>query len=174
VRGRFLFRSCWLPVRGFTSLELVATVAITLVVSAIAVSAYRTHSVRREVHAHLAAVAPVQTLVAYAYSRTGVPPPSERDVPGLIDFVRLSADLPVVAVEHGRIEIRFGEKSDQSLRGRALQLTPVQTADGAVLWLCGNEPDRVGLHPLGFVDGASSPGHGATTIELRFLPLECR
>ena len=59
---------------GIATIELIAIIAITLLMIALAVAAYRTYSMRQEVRAGLAAVAQVERLVVDAFARTGVPP----------------------------------------------------------------------------------------------------
>jgi type IV pilus assembly protein PilA len=149
-------------------------IAVTLVMAALAVSAYRTYSVRGEVRAAVAAVAQVQDLVTDAFGRTGMPPVSERDVPGMDGATPRHRSVEAVAITHGRIEIRFGNDADESLRGQSLYVAPFETMDGEVLWLCGNRPPDVGLYRLGLFGGAPPPPPLATTVEPRYLPSECR
>ena len=139
---------------------------------ALTVSAYRTYSVRQEVRAALAAVSEVQTLVAHTFDRTGVPLLSEGDTPALVSPPHRY--IETVTIERGRIAIRFGSDADERLRGRSLYLTPFETVDGEVSWLCGNRPADVGLYPLGLFGGTAPPAQLSTTVEPRYLPVECR
>jgi hypothetical protein len=162
--------------KGFSVLELGLVVTSSLIVVAVAVAAYRTHGVRAQVAASLAQAEPAQKLVVAAFENTGIPPadsaatgldPTTRHLLGgtYIDFVE---------VRHGRIDLRFGERADPALAGRTLSLTPFETADQRVVWICGNEEPGVGLNPLGFAGGASQAERPTTTIEARFLPPVCR
>ena len=162
------------PARGIVAIELAAVIAVTLVMVALAISAYRTYSARSEVSRTLAAIEPVQTLVAHAYEVTGVPPASHRDVPGWPEAMVPPPLLQAIAVKHGHLEVRFGADAAAGLRGKTLHITPLETTDGHVVWHCGEGPPGVGLNPLGFVDGTNRAAELSTTVERRFLPDECR
>jgi len=177
VRGRWLSSvraEALAPSRGIATVELALVVAVTLVMAAVAVSAYRTYSVRSEVRTVVAAVAQVQNMITEAFGRTGMPPISERDVPGMQGAAPRHSYVEVVAIDHGRIEIRFGSDADVSLRGQSLYVAPFETMDGEVVWLCGNRPPDVGLYPLGLFDGAPPLPPLLTTVDPRYLPSECR
>ena len=178
MRGRSLYsqraRSAPSPLRlsrGIATIELGAVVAVTLVLVAVAASAYRTYSVRREVRTTLAAMMPVQELVTDAVARTGVPPASESDMPAT---ALPHQYIESVTIEHGRIAIRFGDDADESLRGRSLSVSPFETMDGEIFWLCGSHRAGVGLYPLGLFGGTRLPERVLTTVDDRFLPPECR
>ena len=160
--------------RGIAAIELAAVIAVTLLMVALAVSSYRTHTVRRQVGESLAAVVPLQELVRKAFDGTGVPPASERDVPGSWAAMPPLRAIEAVTIKHGAIEIRFGNDADTSLRGRVLDVTPFETTEGQVVWLCGDAPAEVGLYPLGFFGGTNLPTGLQTTVDPRYLPAECR
>jgi prepilin-type N-terminal cleavage/methylation domain-containing protein len=181
VRGRWRFGTSANAItrpralcRGFTAIELVSVVAVTLVMAAVAASAYLTYPARREVSKTLLTVVPIQILVADSFERSGVPPASEHAIPGLQSVVPQYAPIEEVAVKHGRIEILFGRGAAASLRGKVLHLTPFETAEGHVTWQCGNGAAEVGLYPLGFVGGTSRAVELVTTVQPRYLPGECR
>jgi type IV pilus assembly protein PilA len=155
------------------TIEIAAVIATTLIVVAVGVSAYRTYSVRREIRASLEAVAIVQELVVNTFEHTGIPPATEREVTRLAS-VTLRRPIEAVAIEHGRIELRFGETADRALRGRTLHVTPFETTDSHIVWICGRRPVGVGLYPLGFFNGTNRTTETVTTIEARYLPAECR
>ena len=74
----------------------------------------------------------------------------------------------------GRVDVRFGRNADDAIAGRTLSLTPFETADQRVVWLCGNKLPGPGLEPLGFAGGAAEPVQILTLIDVRFLPPSCR
>ena len=172
VRGRWRFGAG--HVRGIAAIELAAVIAVTLVMVALATSAFVTYSARIEVSRSLLAVAPVEALIAHAFKKTGVPPASEHDVPGLPDALAAHRLLQPIVINHGRIEIRFGSDAVASLRGKTLRLTPFETSDGRVVWRCGDGVADVGLYPLGFVAGTNRATESPTTIDARYLPQACR
>jgi hypothetical protein len=116
----------------------------------------------------------VQPLVTLAFHRTGSPPASELDVPALASLLRLDPHGHAVTIEHGQIALQFSGNAKPNLRGRSLHLRPFETMDGQITWLCGNHHVSAGLYPLGFLAGTNRPAKLETTIEPRFLPLECR
>jgi hypothetical protein len=180
MRGRWRFSLSSRAARtrrsglGIATIEIAAVLAATLVMVTLAVSAYRTHSVRREVRATLTAVTPLQSLVTAAFERSGVPPISELDVPALEPAALRHRYLEAVTIAHGRIQLRFGGDADDDLRGRSLSVSPYETMDGKISWLCGTRAPGVGLYPLGFFGGTMPPGELLSTVERRYLPPECR
>ncbi len=160
--------------RGVAAIELAAVIAITLLMAALAVSAYRTYTARQEVRGSLTAVTAVQQLVTDAFNRTGVPPVSERELPGLSAAKQRHRFIEAVTIKHGAIEMLFGSDAEKSLRGRSVQITPFETMDGEVVWICGIRPPDVGLYPLGFSGGTNLEAQTGTTVEPRYLPSECR
>jgi pilin len=79
-----------------------------------------------------------------------------------------------VEVVDGRIDLRFGRAADSAIAGQVLSLTPFETADLEVVWVCGSAVPDVGLHPLGFSGGFRQAVQAPTSIERRYLPPECR
>jgi type IV pilus assembly protein PilA len=161
--------------RGFTLPELLAVVAVTAIVGAVGVSAYRTYTVRAEIANAIAATLTARERVAAAFKTTGLPPRNRlaagidpgRD-PAWGDYVD---DIDIV---NGRIEIRFGRAADDAIAGRTLSMTPFETIDQRVVWMCGNRLPDVGLKPLGFAGGAPEPVQVLTPIDARYLPPSCR
>lgn len=160
--------------RGIATVDILGVIALTLVMMALAVSAVRTYSARSEISRTLLAVAPVQALISYSFERTGVPPASEDDVPGLNDAIAGYRVVETIEVEHGRIAIRYDHDAVTSLRGKTLYLTPFETTDGRVVWICGDGAADVGLYPLGFSGGTNRPTELVAMVEPRYLPSGCR
>ena len=161
--------------RGFTLVELLLVLGATLLVVAMGMSAYRTYTVRAEIAASLASAAGVQGSVAAAFRRAGVPP-ADRQSAGLSADGRIEPATVIDSIEvaNGRIEIHFGPGADSAIAGRTLSLTPFETADQQIVWICGNKIPSVGLNPLGFAGGARQAVQVLTTIEGRYLPSTCR
>jgi hypothetical protein len=178
VRGRWLFSATTHAVpasrrfnRGIATIEAVSVVAVTLLMVAVAMSAYHTYSVRREVRKTLVDVIPLQRLVTDFFASTGTPPTSESDLPAFEPVDRPFIDG--VTIERGRIEIRFSDDAAESLRGKSLPISPFETMDGDVFWLCGDRRAEIGLYPLGLFGGTPGPEVVVTTIDHRYLPPEC-
>lgn len=160
---------------GFTLIELVAALAVTALIAAIALSAYRTYAVRDQIAATVVRSEPIQAQVTESFRRDGVPPrdAAEAGVPrdagsALGDYVAS------VDIADGRIDILYGDAADSAIAGQVLSLTPYETASRDVVWLCGNAPPGAGLEPLGFAGGVRQALQRLTTINARYLPADCR
>jgi type IV pilus assembly protein PilA len=79
-----------------------------------------------------------------------------------------------VTIVTGRIDVLYGAQADPSIVGRRISLTPYETVEGNVAWLCGNEAPGPGLQPLGFAAGGRQAAQIPTTIEARYLSGPCR
>ena len=160
---------------GFTVVELVVVLAVTAVIGALGVSAYRTYAVRAEIASGIAGTESVRDRIAAAFKATGIPP-ADRQTLGLPvgrdaawgDYVE------DVEIAMGRIDMRFGHAADDAIAGRTLSLTPFETIDQRIVWVCGNHLPGPGLEPLGFSGGAAQPVQLLTLIEVRYLPPSCR
>ncbi len=155
---------------GFTLLELAAAIALAILVAALAVSAYRTYTVRGQVAAGLMLATDAQVRVVATFRSDGQPLTSIAGPDEKSDGRFLAS----VAVVNGRIDIRFGRGADGAIAGRVLSLTPYETADLEIVWLCGNKIPERGLQPLGFAGGTAQTVQIPTTIETRYLPQTCR
>jgi type IV pilus assembly protein PilA len=160
---------------GFTQLEAVAVLAITLLIGALVVAAVRTYLVRAEIEESIALAKYAQDQVTRAFRRTGAPPADSASADLSDD--RLDGAVRYVAetrVTDGRIDLVFGPEANAALEGHTLSLTPFETADRQVVWICGSKVPGVGLNPLGFAGGGPLAVQPATTIERRYLPRTCR
>jgi type IV pilus assembly protein PilA len=161
--------------RGFTQLEAVVVLAATLLVVALVVTAVRTYFVRAEIAESVALAKYAQDQVTRAFRRTGTPPADSASA-GVSDD-HLDVAIRYVAetrVTDGRIDLVFGPEANAALEGRTLSLTPFETADQQVVWICGAKEPGVGLKPLGFAAGGPLALQMPTTIEPRYLPPACR
>jgi type IV pilus assembly protein PilA len=160
---------------GFTAIELVLVIAVTILVGAVGSSAWHTYVVRGQVAASVAQVAELQDHVEAAFRQTGVPP-ADRRAAGLRVDPRMAGGpyLQSIDIADGRIDILLGAEAHAAIAGQTLSLTPFETTDGRVVWVCGNETPGVGLQPLGFAGGARQASQLRTTIEARYLPPTCR
>ncbi|HVY66043.1 MAG TPA: pilin [Gammaproteobacteria bacterium] len=160
---------------GFSLVELAAVLAVTAIIGALGVSAYRTYAVRAEIAAGIAGTSGARERVGAAFRATGIPP-ADRQAAGLSPgrdpaWGETVEDIDIV---RGRVDIRFGGAADDAIAGRTLSLTPFETADQRIVWLCGNRLPEPGLNPLGFAGGAPQPVQVLSLIEVRYLPPQCR
>ena len=161
--------------RGFTLIELVAALAVTALLAAAGLSAYRTHVVRDQIAATVVRSEPLQARVAESFRRFGVPP-RDAAAAGMPQEAgrSLGGYVASIAITDGRIDIRYDDAADSAIAGRTLSLTPFETVGRDVVWVCGNALPGAGLEPLGFAGGARRALQTITTIDARYLPSACR
>ena len=160
---------------GFTQLEAVVVLAVTLLVVALVVAALRTYFVRAEIAESIALAKYAQDQVTRAFRRTGIPPADSASAGVSDDHVDgATRYVAETRVTDGRIDLVFGPEASSALQGRTLSLTPFETADQQVVWICGAKEPGVGLKPLGFAGGGQLALQAPTSIEARYLPPACR
>ena len=159
---------------GLTTIELVVALAATGLMLALAVSAVGTYAIRAQVAESVALAAPLQYEVAREFRAVGMPPADGRAVGQPAGGRPGGTYLDNIDIIDGRIELRFGRAAHAAIAGRVLSLTPFETVDRQVVWLCGNDVPGVGLRPLGFWGGSRQAVQAPTTIEARYLPRACR
>jgi len=156
---------------AFTLAELGAVLVATSIVAALAYSIHRTHSVRSEVGEGLALANELIPAVTEIFARHGeVLEALEESAPHAHKNPRIES----VTVVDGRIDVLFGRKADAAIAGRRISLTPYETVNRGVIWLCGNKVPGPGLQPLGFAAGGRQTVPVPTTIEARYLSGSCR
>jgi type IV pilus assembly protein PilA len=158
--------------RGLTTIEVVVAVAVTALMLALAFSAVDTYFVRKQVAESLTLAQPLQHRVAHVFRSSGDPPGDASSQPTAEQIGGTYVDT--IDIVDGRIDLRFGRAADGAIAGRVLSLTPFETADLEVVWVCGGAVPGVGLHPLGFSSGARQAVQAPTSIEPRYLPRACR
>jgi Tfp pilus assembly major pilin PilA len=154
---------------AFTLGELVAVLAATSIIVALAGSAYRTYAVRKEVGAGIALANELIPAVTERFLRHG-----EAPVVLPADVDRTNPLVESVTIVDGRIDVLYSDTADASIAGRRISLTPYETVDRSVVWLCGNALPGPGLEPLGFSSGGRQATPIPTTIEVRYLSGACR
>jgi type II secretory pathway pseudopilin PulG len=155
--------------------ELAIVLAVTALLFGLAASAYKTYVVRGQITQSLGLAARAQAQVAESFRRDGEPP-ADRVSAGLPrdGTADRGAYVDSIEVVDGRIDLRFGSGADPALTGRTLSLTPFESANRDVSWVCGNRIAGAGLHPLGFANGARQAVQVVTQIGPRYLPSDCR
>jgi type IV pilus assembly protein PilA len=156
--------------RGFTWIELLGLVTVSCIVGAVVVSAYWTHSIRTQVVAGIDHAATLEREIERIFAHSGGVPiegwsPASPTVADYVDALH---------VFDGRIDIVYGNLAHDAITGRRLSLTPYETADLRVIWICGNEIPPPGLNPLGFASGGRQAVQIPTTVAARYLPPVCR
>jgi len=158
---------------GFTVIELVLVLSATLIVAAVGVTALRTHFIRAQIASGVQLASPWRSMVELRFRDSGVVPATWDDLNAGSARVS-SVYVEALEVENGRIDIVFGGDAAGPIAGRSVSLTPYETADQKIVWLCGNDTAGPGLEPLGFASGGPQPAWIASTIAPRYLPPPCR
>jgi type IV pilus assembly protein PilA len=173
--------------RGFTVIELVLVIAVTVTLGALLFSAQRTYLVRAQVTAGIEAAAVLEPAVEKAFRDSGQTPANWAEIGidpadvliGPADVLigpagALKGYVEAIDLTYGRLDVTYGNEAHAVIAGRRLSLTPYETVTQDVIWICGNAIPGVGLEPLGFAGGGAQSVQVPATIETRFLPPSCR
>jgi type IV pilus assembly protein PilA len=158
--------------QGFTLIELMIVVAIIGILAAIAIPAYQDYTIRSQVSEGLQLAASAKTAVAETWQSTGVSPATRTDAGmSATDTDTSGRYVESVDVADAEIVITFGNDANPAITGGTgtLVLTPFISPDNSVAWRCGLAAD-----PANTVAMDGDTGNGATTIDPRYLPANCR
>jgi hypothetical protein len=162
------------PRSAFTPGELAAVIAATSIVIAALYSAYDTHRVKREVAEGINVASELIPAVTEFFHRHGEVP-TQSELTYLVGTALASSTVVgSVKVVDGRIEVLYGPLADPAIAGRQISLTPYETVDRHVVWICGDRTPGPGLELLGFAGGGRKAAQLSTTIEPRYLSQSCR
>jgi hypothetical protein len=154
--------------------ELAAAIAVTCILAAVAYSAYRTYEGKRQVADGIAVASELIPFVTEHFRRHGEVPTNLDAFGGSLPRLPLGSIVRSVSVVDGRIDVVYDDQADAAIAGRQLSLTPFETVERSVVWICGNRIPDPGLEPLGFAGGGRSSVQIPTTIERRYLSRHCR
>ncbi len=161
--------------KGFTLIELMIVVAIIGILASLATSAYQTYSIRAQISEGITLSANAKTPIVNFFQDRGQAPANRAQAgltPNATDSV--GSYVSAVDVTNGRIDVTFGNRASVTIAGQTLSLTPYETANRSVVWVCGTSAPPVGLNLLGTAGGGATPTVGGTTVADRYLPSSCR
>ena len=167
--------------KGFTLIELMIVVAIIGILAAIAIPAYQDYTIRSQVTEGLNLASGVETAVADTYSQTGTAP-ATRLAAGLTAANTDTNGKYVSSVDvvNGAISIVYGGPGiNKVIANATLGITPYETPDHSVVWVCGSAPAPAApdalLGTAGGTPAVAFQGTLATTANfLKYLPKSCR
>jgi type IV pilus assembly protein PilA len=153
---------------GFTLIELMIVVAIIGILAALSFPSYQDRIIRAQVQESLGLAEFARDAVQRFYTarhrlpldnaEAGLPAPNQI----------LGNYVSQLAVDHGAIQVQFGNRSNQTIIGKWLTLRPgtVPKAEQVpIAWLCGTANPVAGL---------TYGGTDRTDLAPQVLPIDCR
>ena len=149
-------------------MEMMAVLAVMLILAMMAVPSYRDRIVREQIQAALPLADMAKKPIAEWWSATLtfphdnatlLLPPADKIVNNYIDKL---------TVQDGAINLSFGNRAHGAIAGKILTIRPAVVADAPtvpVTWVCGmaEAPGKMTLQ-----------GSNQTSVPENFLPLDCR
>ncbi len=153
--------------RGFTLIEMVISLAIVSVLSALTLAGFHAYVARAEMVEPLTLSTAVQLRIVEHFEQTGSFPENNGAV-GMGEPSTLAGRYTgAIEVENGAIHLTLAdsERVNFFIRGKRLSLRPVRVGGNGVKWICGNAP----------IPGDAEPeGVNRTDVSDMFLPVSCR
>ena len=153
---------------GFTLMEMLIVIAVLAILALVALPNFTDKIVRDQVGEALTLAAIAKPPIEAAW-RLGQPLPADNAAAGLPAAEKIENNVvSAVAVQDGAIQIRFGNRAHDKLRGKTLSLRPAVVDDAVVVpvtWLCGMAPAPGKM---------TAKGSNRTDIPAALLPLRCR
>ncbi len=153
--------------QGFTLIELMIVVAIIGILAAIAIPAYQDFTIRAQVSEGMSLASSLKADVSEFFQDRGAMPATEANL-GLVNQPS-GKYVTGVAVLAGSINITYGNQANTNVNGLLLSLVPFTSANGDVIWVCGNRAAPAGAIGTGAANGTTFAG-----AQLKYLPSSCK
>ena len=154
--------------KGFTLIELMIVIAIIGILAALAIPAYQDYLIRSQASEGLAMASAAKASVAEYYANHGSWP-ADNDTAGIGSAADINGKyVSSITITDGGITVTYGfEANTTNLAPYEVGLTPGASANGDVIWRCGD-----GSNPVGWT---GTPGtDGNTDLANKYLPSVCR
>jgi type IV pilus assembly protein PilA len=158
--------------KGFTLIELMIVVAIIGILAAIAIPAYQDYTIRSQATEGASLAEGVKVAMQDYYAQHGTWPTSltATDAAKGLNFTGAVTGQYVSATATttvGDINLTFGNRANAKLAGSVLSIYAALSANGDVVWICGQQALPAGATSVG---GAAA----TTTVVAKYLPRNCQ
>lgn len=154
--------------RGYTLMEMMAVLAIIMILALMAVPSFMDRIVRQQIEAALPLADIAKKPIGEAWSTLHVLPADNAAVGLPTPDKVVNNYVSSLTVEDGVIHLTFGNRANKSIVGKTLSLRPAIIPDAPIVpvaWVCGkaSAPEKMTLM-----------GADRTTVPPDFLPSACR
>ena len=154
--------------RGFTMIEMMVVVGIIAILALLMIPTYQDKFIRDQIAdaLPLADIAKPPVALSWTLLQNF---PADNAAAGLPVADKIVSNyISSVAIQDGAIHITFGNKANNTIRGKVLTLRPAVVVDAPIVpvtWVCGyaTAPDKMTIR-----------GENKTNIPPGWLPIRCR
>jgi len=161
---------------GFTLIELMIVIAIIGILASMAINSYQTYTLRAQVAEGLSMATAIKPRIVEAFLSRG-DAPQNRTEAGLTPLPTDTQGnyVAAIAIVNGRIDITFGNDASATINTLVVSVTPYVSADGGVIWRCGDaDPPGGAIGLMGQGTGGDVAVYIPSTVGTQYLPSSCK